>query len=174
MGGMAMSVWNHIRATRDVDVLIGIGTEEEARLLECLAQNGFHAISIPPVRPFGVFRLLQVAFEPPEAFVSIRADLLIVQSEYHRKALERRVSARLPYVDLPISVLSCEDLIIHKLLAGRIIDRADCVALFQQNRSDLDWLYFGHWIRTFKLQPAVMEVWQEAFPDIPIPTEITP
>jgi hypothetical protein len=106
MGGIAMSVWKHIRATRDVDILVGVGSADEGRLLRCLAENGFIAFTSPPIRPIGDFRLLQVMFEPPEAFVSIRADLLIVQTEYHRKALERRVTARLPYIDLPLSVLT--------------------------------------------------------------------
>jgi hypothetical protein len=156
-----------------VDVLIAVASEDESRLLSILARNGFLPITNPAIRPFGELRLLQVTFDPPDAFVSIRADLLVVQTEYHRRALERRVPVRLANIDVTISVLTCEDLIIHKLLAGRLIDRADCVALLQLNRSDLDMSYLGHWVRKLKQQSLIIEIWQEAFPDQPIPAEIT-
>jgi hypothetical protein len=61
-------------------------------------------------------------------------------------------------------VLSCEDLILHKLLAGRIIDKADCAFLVRVNRQDLDIGYLQHWVTTLSLAPRWQEIWSEAFP----------
>jgi hypothetical protein len=173
MGGIAMSVWKHIRATRDVDILIAVASEEEPRLLSTLTNNGFHPLVNPAIRSFGEFRLLQVTFDPPDAFVTVRADLLIVLNEYHRQALDHRVPVRLPNLEFPIFVLSCEDLILHKLAAGRLIDRADCVALIQLNRSNLDISYLAHWVRSLNQQTLLIDIWREAFPEELPPSEIS-
>jgi len=37
----------------------------------------------------------------------------------------------LPGLDIPIAILNCEDVILHKLIAGRIIDRADAAMLLR-------------------------------------------
>jgi hypothetical protein len=41
-------------------------------------------------------------------------------------------------LDIELDVLTCEDLIVHKLLAGRLVDRADAATLLRVNRADLD------------------------------------
>ena len=77
---------------------------------------------------------------------------------------------RLPELDVEIAVLTCEDLILHKLLAGRIIDRADAAALLRANRESLDVDYIL--TRTDRLALAVdlAEIWNEAFPGESLPT----
>src|SRR5438094_576568 len=100
MGGLAVAVWQHVRATRDVDLLVQV-------------------------------------------------DLLLADSPYHREALARRIPATVG--DLEVSVLACEDLVLHKLLAGRIIDRADVAALLRANREALDSAYLRRWSRELSL-----------------------
>ena len=36
-------------------------------------------------------------------------------------------------LDVTLDVLACEDLLLHKLLAGRVIDRVDAAALIRAN-----------------------------------------
>ncbi|HMP78472.1 MAG TPA: hypothetical protein PKD54_03375 [Pirellulaceae bacterium] len=60
---------------------------------------------------------------------------------------ERALQSVHAYLDLPlpgvhekqIRVLSCEDLILLIIVAGRIIDRADVCELLRANRNALDW-----------------------------------
>ena len=63
-----------------------------------------------------------------------------------------------------VSILSCEDLILFKLMAGRIIDRADCAYLLRFNRPSIDLAYLRQWTARLALEPELAEVWTEAFP----------
>ena len=63
-----------------------------------------------------------------------------------------------------IYVLACEDLIINKPLAGRIIDRADAAALVRANHETLDKAYFKDWIPRLRLDREFAEIWSEALP----------
>ena len=145
MGGLAMSTWKHVRATQDVDLLVGIGSIEPAEILQCVAARGFRAKRTPPVTALGRLRVIQLEFEPEEAFVDVQADLLLADSEYHTQALQRRVLRQLTGLSGDLFVLSCEDLILHKLLADRMIDRADVAALLHANRDSLDMPYLTSW-----------------------------
>jgi hypothetical protein len=70
----------------------------------------------------------------------------------------------MPELDITVSVLSCEDLSIPKLVAGRIIDRFDVVALLGANQESLDTAYLEKWVRQLALEPEWTKVWAEAFP----------
>jgi hypothetical protein len=96
--------------------------------------------------------------------LDIQIDLLLAESPFHREALARRLPVRLADVDLEISTLSCEDILILKLTAGRIIDRADAAALLRLNRADLDQAYLLKWVVQLKLNAEWAEIWNEAFP----------
>ena len=64
--------------------------------------------------------------------------------------------------------MSCEDLIIHKLLAGRIIDNADVAALLRVNRAVLDLAYLKGWLGQLNLLPHLETIWRETFPSEPL------
>ena len=70
----------------------------------------------------------------------------------------------MPGGDDTVDMLACEDLILHKLLAGRIIDLADAAALLRANRETLDLGYLRSWAARLDLTGHLAEVWQEAFP----------
>jgi len=61
-------------------------------------------------------------------------------------------------------VTACEDLILHKLLAGRLLDRADAAVLLRANRADLNLEYLLAWTITLSLGDELAQVWEEAFP----------
>jgi hypothetical protein len=111
----------------------------------------------------GSLQILQLLYEPPGAYVDLQVDLLLAQSEYHREALARRVPARLATLDLVTHFLTCDDLILHKLLAGRLVDQADAAMLLRANRADLNLEYLLRWTTTLSLRAELAEVWAEAF-----------
>jgi hypothetical protein len=145
VGGLALSFWRHTRATQDVDVLVGAAGMSTERLTGALMQAGFRPRQTPAIRSLGSFRVLQLEYEPPETFVSVHADLLIADTEYQRASLDRRVAVKLPETGAEVFVLPCEDMILHKLLAGRMIDLADAAALLRVNRDALDESYLDQW-----------------------------
>lgn len=56
-----------------------------------------------------------------------------------------------------VPVVSCEDLIIQKLYAERLIDRADVLTLLEIRSKQLDLDYLEEWIGKFDLQST----WQD-------------
>ena len=131
MGGIALASWKYVRATRDVDLLVGLGGRTVDDLLAQLRSAGIRPRRQPPVTSLGRLRMIQCIYEPPESFLDLQVDLLLAECPYQIQALARRVPEQLAGLNLPIYVLSCEDLILHKLLAGRIIDRVDCSSLMR-------------------------------------------
>ena len=169
MGGLALAAWRHVRATRDVDLLIGVPDADVEILLATLTSAGLRPKHQPPLISLGSLQILQLLYEPPGSYLDLQVDLLLAQSDYHRQALERRTPTRLAALDFDLDVLACEDLILHKLLAGRLVDRADAAMLLRANRAGLDLAYLLDWTRTLSLEAELSEVWKEAFPGEAMP-----
>ena len=169
MGGLALATWKCLRATRDIDLLLDIGEHDPNRVLQTLRAAEIRPKRDPPLRRLGQFDIVQLLYEPPESFLDLQIDLLLAKSEYHLQALERRITTRLSDLDIEISVLTCEDLILHKLLAGRIIDRADAAGLLRANRESLELDYLAQWTRALELGAELAEVWNDALPGEPLP-----
>ncbi len=136
-GGLALATWKHPRTTFDVDVLL----IADGKMLEVLTQRlfkaGFARKRNPPV-DLGDTELLQFCFEPDGAFIEVQVDLLVAKSAYARDAISRSVVLTEEALGFRVKVLGCEDLIVLKLLAGRIIDLADAAALVRANAKTLD------------------------------------
>jgi len=143
MGGSALAAWRHVRTTHDVDLLVeGTRTEYEP-ILHALAKAGIHPKRNPPVLVIDEHAIIPLRYEPPETYLDIRVDLFLAESAFQKRALNRRVRINLPRADVPGDVLACEDMILFKLLAGRIIDQADAAALLRLNNQKLDWDYLN-------------------------------
>jgi hypothetical protein len=165
-GGLALAVWQHVRATRDVDLLLGVSEKQFAKIQKALTGAGIkpkHKAS--PVR-LGNLQVLQFQYEPPGAFLDIQVDLLLSDSSYHQAALARRVEVKLSSLAGKVFVLACEDLIIQKLLAGRAIDKADVTALLRANRDTLDMNYLRQWGKELGLERELAIAWEAAFPGV--------
>lgn len=169
MGGLAMATWKSVRATRDVDLLLEAQEHDPNDLLARLRAAGMRPKREPPTTTLGELDIAQLLYEPPDTFVDLQIDLFLARSPYHVQSLQRRVFTRLPHLDVEIAVLACEDLILHKLLAGRIIDRADAAALLRANRRSLDVDYLARWTRTLKLTREFTQAWNDALPEDPPP-----
>ncbi|HLN30982.1 MAG TPA: nucleotidyl transferase AbiEii/AbiGii toxin family protein [Gemmataceae bacterium] len=169
MGGIALAAWQHVRATRDIDILISLESTNLDAVLKLLATARVEPKRRPPVLTLGSLRIVQLQCEAPGTFVDIQIDLLLADNVYQAEALSRRVAIRLPDLDFEVFVLSCEDLLIHKLLAGRIIDRADAAALLRLNSASLDFGYLRQWTRSLNLESDLTDVWTEALPGQQMP-----
>jgi hypothetical protein len=169
MGGLALAFWQRNRTTADVDVLIGVDHNSIGSVLETLQRAGMRPKREPALLDLGSVRIVQLLYEPSGVFVEIQVDLLLAESAFHQQALARRVPARLEGLDNELFVVSCEDLLLFKLSAGRIIDRADAAELLRLHRSSLDFAYLGIWVIQLNLSTVFAEIWQEACPGEPIP-----
>src|SRR5262245_20609438 len=77
MGGLALSVWQHPRATRDIDLLVHLGTNDIDTVLEALRRAGFRPKRDPAVLTLGRLRIVQLLFTPPGTFVDLQVDVLL-------------------------------------------------------------------------------------------------
>ncbi len=64
MGGLAVAMWNHLRNTRDVDLLIGATPSTPRRLISDLVAAGLKPLKEPVVRSLGTSRVMQFRFNP--------------------------------------------------------------------------------------------------------------
>ena len=62
-----------------------------------------------------------------------------------------------------------DDLIVIKLSAGRIIDRADAAMLVRENRDEIDFQRLQMAVRSLELTADYDAIWRYAFPDEPMP-----
>jgi hypothetical protein len=60
--------------------------------------------------------------------------------------------------------LTCEDVILHKLLAGRVLDRSDVGHLLRLNVTNLDRGYLTKWANYLGLTNELALLWEEAIP----------
>lgn len=144
MGGLAVRVWSFPRATFDIDLTLSSSAERLRILIRSLERGGF---TVP--EPFrsgfldqlhGMEKLkvqLYRSGRPP-----IDIDLFLVTTEYQRAAFARRRLVEME--DQKIWCMSPEDLILHKLIAGRDRDKADVSDLLMTARP-LDLAYLRRW-----------------------------
>jgi hypothetical protein len=142
MGGAALAAWARIRATADVDILLHVdaapGGEAEAvaPLVEALRAAGFAHMERADRRRLEGRFLLQFWYRLRSLGLSVRLDLWIGATQEEKAIIDRSVPRRVDGFTLP--VVSCEDLILLKLAAGRAVDLADARELVQMHRDRLD------------------------------------
>lgn len=169
MGGIALASWKYVRATRDVDLLVCLEGKTVDGLLAELRGAGVRPRRQPIVTSLGRLSMIQCVYEPPQAFMDLQVDLLLAECPYQLQALDRRVPQQFTDLNVLMYVLACEDLILHKLLAGRIIDRVDCSSLIRLHRNNLDWTYLRNWAASLSVIGGLLESWQETFPGEEMP-----
>ena len=69
----------------------------------------------------------------------------------------------------PVRVVRPEDLVVIKLLAGRIIDQADAAMLLRENRREIDFERLQQEVINQGLVANYQFIWRDAFPDEPEP-----
>jgi hypothetical protein len=164
MGGLALAHWGHVRSTQDVDLLIALGGARPERLLARLSAAGYRSKRVNPLVRLDDAAFVQLFYEPPAAVLEIQIDLLLAESDFHRQAVDRRVVVPSSELGFQFDVVSCEDLILLKLLAGRILDRHDASELLKANRDTLDMGHLRHWVHRLHLEREFVDAWSNVFP----------
>jgi len=113
--------------------------------------------------------IIQFTYQPEDALLPFQFDVLLADAHFQRDSLNRAVERRLPGSDQPIQVVRPDDLIIMKLSAGRIIDRADAAMLLRENRGEIDFQRLQTAVDSLGLTADYHTVWRDAFPDEAVP-----
>ena len=147
-GGWAYSALVEPRATTDIDLLM---------LIEQPSREGIHSL-LSPQFDSTVVHPAPMVFQGISIWrcVGIRGDqevvvdLLLADSAYLRTALTRRRMVAFGSLEVPI--LTLEDLILLKTLAGRLQDQADLEKIrARQVELHVDWAYVEGWKATLGL-----------------------
>jgi len=134
IGGQAVLVHGEPRLTRDVDVTLAVDTDRLPDVVGAMTGAGLK----PLVDPESFTRKTMV-LPCADPGSGIRVDLIFSYSPYERRAIERAQSIRVGGSDVRFA--SVEDLVIHKVLAGRPRDIEDVVGVMRKNpQTDLAYI----------------------------------
>ncbi len=155
MGALALGAWGTSRATHDLDAMIAIGHTDRPQLLQALEEYGFvedaqWAEHNPMMRDSHV-RLRRGA---------IPVDLMLPKDDHDRACLSRRRHYALG--NLSLWIISPEDLVIHKLKAGRAQDFIDVLSVLQRQTGSLDHAYITDWAKKLGILEEWRYVWTQA------------
>lgn len=154
IGGQAVLLYGEPRLTKDIDITLGIGIDGLERIKNVVTK-------VP----------LRVLVNNPEDFVQktmvlptmdeksgIRVDFIFSYSEYERHAIERAKSVELE--ETLVRFASLEDVVIHKIIAGRARDLEDVRTILLKNPA-YDVAYITRWLQEF--DQALNENFSESF-----------
>lgn len=165
IGGLALVAWKHARYTRDADILIAMEPDQVNELISALANAGFHSRHTPPLRFIDGQGIAQFTFQPAGALMPFQFDLLLVNGDFQKAAVARAVPWPLLRGATTVRVVRPDDLVVIKLLAGRIIDRADAAMILRENRGEIDFTRLHHEVTRQGVAADYQEIWREAFPN---------
>ena len=74
-------------------------------------------------------------------------DFIFSFTEYEAQAMKRTKEVLMN--DYPVKFASCEDVIIHKMIAGRAVDAEDVKNILIKNRNAIDLKYIRRWLSEF-------------------------
>lgn len=148
IGGQAVILHGVPRVTEDVDVTLGV---DRQRLPDLLAACREMDLAILPDDVETFVRDTNV-LAASDADSGIRVDFIFSTIPYEREAIERAVHVRIKGTSVPFA--SVEDLILHKLFAGRPRDMEDVDGILRSGDADIDWAYLERWSEEFAVLPG--------------------
>lgn len=138
IGAHAVAAWGIVRATKDVDFIADIPKDKLSNLTKELKRKGFHTDTATgdiedPVS--GVLRLSYISGNDKEMI-----DIVFGIKGLPCDIYKRTVNIHILGVDIP--VISPEDLVISKILAGGVIDIEDVKKILTvlSGKIDLDYI----------------------------------
>lgn len=143
VGGQAVLLYGEPRHTKDIDVTLGVGPERLQDLVDLAEASGWTVLPESP-KEFVLQTMVLPCIDDPSG---IRLDFIFSLSPYEQEALGR---ARAILVgSRQVRFASVEDLIIHKIVAGRPRDLEDMRGVLLKNPG-ADLGYVRGWLEQFQ------------------------
>jgi len=143
IGGQAVLIYGRPRLTRDIDITLGIDIDDFALIEKACKKL---KLKMLPAKP-EYFAKKTMVLPAEEQKSGVRVDFVFSFSEYERQALKK--AKRVNVSNYPVKFASCEDVIIHKMVAGRAVDEEDVKSILVKNKSALDCKYIRRWLSQF-------------------------
>jgi len=143
IGGQAVLVHGEPRLTQDVDVTLAAGPERLPEVLTLCETLGLEPLPEDP-RTFVQRSYVLPVVDPP---TGVRVDLIFSTTPYEAEAIAR--AQRIEVAGEAVPFAAAEDLVLHKLFAGRPRDLDDAVGVVRRKGPELDWAYLRRWAAEF-------------------------
>jgi len=148
IGGQAVLLHGEPRLTQDIDVTLGVGPERLDGLLAAVEEAAL--APLPDDLSSFVRETYVLPCEEPET--GLRVDFVFSTTPYEAKAIERAIRVDVAGKSVPFA--SAEDLLLHKIFAGRPRDLEDAAGVVRRKGSELDWEYLRRWAERFAEIPG--------------------
>jgi hypothetical protein len=142
IGGQAVLLYGMPRMTKDIDITLGVNIDELERALKAVKDIDLDVIP----EDFRAFAQKTFVLPTRDRNTAIRVDFIFSYTPYERRAIER--AKPIYFQDAPVMFASVEDVIIHKVFAGRPRDLEDVHSIILKN-PDFDRKYTRKWLRQF-------------------------
>lgn len=142
LGGLVIQHWGEPRLTRDVDVVVGVSSEREGAFLQ--AAVGRFRPRLENAVDFARRHRMLLLSASDGTPVDLSLGIPGYEDEVMRRALS--VSFGGPR---PVRIVTAEDLVVHKCVAGRARDLEDVERVLVRQRLKLDLRYTRKWLRAF-------------------------
>ena len=158
IGGQAVLLYGTPRMTKDIDITLGVDIGSLGAVVQAVKSIG--AEIIPD--DFESFAERTYVLPTMEKESGIRIDFVFSFTPYERQAIARATPAWLGGTKVMFAAV--EDVIVHKIFAGRARDLEDVRSLIIKNPG-IDRQYVRKWLKEFEKTPE-KEALLETFEDI--------
>lgn len=148
IGGQAVLLYGEPRLTKDIDITLGVNVDRLDELLSIVKELSL--TSLPEDIPSFVQKTMVLPVL--EKSTGIRVDFIFSFTPYETQAIGR--AKRITLCGQEVCFASPEDLILHKIIAGRPRDLEDVRTLILKNPG-IDAAYIRRWLKEFDV--AVQE-----------------
>lgn len=144
IGGQAVLLHGEPRLTRDIDITLGIDVQEYESIKKIVELLELKALVNSPQQFINETRVLPL-LDPK---TNIRIDMIFSFSDFEQLAVGRSIAVETN--GIMVKYTTAEDLIIHKMFAGRPRDLEDVKGIILKN-AHLDMTYIKNWLDQFGL-----------------------
>jgi hypothetical protein len=142
IGGQAVLLYGEPRLTRDIDITMGIGVDGLDGVKKIIRIIGLKSL----VEKEKEFVERNMVFPTIDRKSGTRVDFIFSFSPYEKQAIERAKNVKLGRS--LVRFTSLEDLVIHKVIAGRARDLEDVKSILLKNPK-YNSVYIEKWLKEF-------------------------
>lgn len=142
IGGQAVLVYGEPRFTRDIDITLGINIDSLGEILSIVNE-----LSLKPL-PKDITTFVRQTMVLPvlDETSGIRIDFIFSFTPYETEAIKR--ARKIFLMGNEVCFASAEDVVIHKIFAGRPRDLEDIRTILIKN-PEIDKQYIRNWLKEF-------------------------